>query len=206
MIRGTTDDGNHPFSRDGLGKVLNQEVSLPILSEKQITLTIKREDLIHPLISGNKFRKLAYNLIEAQKLGFDTILTFGGAYSNHIAATAYAGKLNGFKTIGIIRGEELSGKWDANPTLQLASEYGENFQRKQGGEANPTLQLASEYGMRFKFISRADYREKQDPSYLKKLRQEFGSFYTLPEGGTNAPTDMTLKRTGNSKPIVRHDV
>ncbi len=141
-----------------------QEVSLPLLTEKQVSLTIKREDLLHPLISGNKFRKLKYNLIEAKKQGFDTILTFGGAYSNHIAATAYAGKLLGFKTIGIIRGEELSGKW----------------------EANPTLKLASQHGMRFKFISRDGYRKKGNPSYLKKLQHEFGSFYTLPEGGTNA--------------------
>ncbi len=164
MTRGANNDGNHPPLRDGLGEVLNQEVFLPILSKKQISLTIKREDLIHPLISGNKFRKLTYNLIEAKKQGFNTILTFGGAYSNHIAATAYAGKLHGFKTIGIIRGEELSKKW----------------------EANPTLQLASEHGMQLKFISRDDYREKENPSYLKELQREFGDFYTLPEGGTNA--------------------
>lgn len=145
-------------------KTVNQEVSLPLLTEKQVSLTIKREDLLHPLISGNKFRKLKYNLIAAKNQGFDTILTFGGAYSNHIAATAYAGKLHGLKTVGIIRGEELSEKWDANPTLQLASEH----------------------GMRFKFISRDDYRNKENPSYLKKLQREFGSCYILPEGGTNA--------------------
>ncbi|WP_373518299.1 1-aminocyclopropane-1-carboxylate deaminase/D-cysteine desulfhydrase [Pricia sp.] len=144
-------------------KTVNQKVSLPVLTEKQVSLTIKREDLIHPLISGNKFRKLKFNLIEAKKQGRDTILTFGGAYSNHIAATAYAGKLHGFKTIGIIRGEELSGKW----------------------EANPTLQLASEHGMRFRFISRDDYRKKENPSYLKKLQSEFGSCHIVPEGGTN---------------------
>ena len=145
-------------------KTVNQEISLPILTEKQISLTIKREDLLHPLLSGNKFRKLKYNLIEAKKLGFDTLLTFGGAYSNHIAATAYAGKLNGFKTIGIIRGDELSDKWQANPTLLLASQH----------------------GMRFKFISRDDYRDKENPSSLKKLQSEFGPCYILPEGGTNA--------------------
>ena len=145
-------------------KTVNQEVSFPLLTEKQVSLTIKREDLLHPLLSGNKFRKLKYNLIEAKNRDFDTILTFGGAYSNHIAATAYAGKLHGFKTIGIIRGEELSEKW----------------------EANPTLLLASEHGMRFKFISREDYSNKENPSYLKKLQREFGSCHILPEGGTNA--------------------
>lgn len=142
---------------------VNQEISLPLLTEKKIYLSIKREDLIHPLVSGNKFRKLKYNLIEAKKQGFNTILTFGGAYSNHIVATAYAGKWHGFKTIGIIRGEELSGKW----------------------EANPTLQLASDDGMQLKFISRDGYRKTKNPSYLKKLQQEFESSYILPEGGTN---------------------
>ncbi len=107
---------------------------------------------------------MKYNLIAAKSKGFDTLLTFGGAYSNHIAATAYAGKLHGFKTIGIIRGEELSKKW----------------------EANPTLKLASEHGMQLKFISREDYRDKENPSYLKKLQREFGSCHMLPEGGTNA--------------------
>jgi 1-aminocyclopropane-1-carboxylate deaminase len=144
-------------------KTKNRQVRLPLLTEKQISLSIKREDLLHPLISGNKFRKLKYNLIEAEKRGFDTLLTFGGAYSNHIAATAYAGKKQDFKTIGIIRGEELSYSWRANPTLKLASEH----------------------GMRFKFVSRDSYRGKENPFYLKKLQEEFGPFHTLPEGGTN---------------------
>ncbi len=143
---------------------VNQEIILPLLTEKQVSLFLKREDLLHPLLSGNKFRKLKYNLFEAKKLGFDTLLTFGGAYSNHIAATAYAGKLNGFKTIGIIRGDELSDKWKANSTLLLASEH----------------------GMRLKFISRDDYGDKENPSYLRKLQCEFGACYFLPEGGTNA--------------------
>lgn len=142
---------------------VNQKVFLPILTKKQISLSIKREDLIHPMISGNKLRKLKYNLIAAKEQGFDTLLTFGGAYSNHIAATAYSGKINGLKTIGIIRGDELSEKW----------------------EANPTLQLASAHGMRFIFVSRDDYRDKENPSYLKKLQYENGPFYPLPEGGTN---------------------
>ena len=156
-------DGNHTPPWEGLGEIRNQKVSLPLLSKRQIALSIKREDLIHPLISGNKFRKLKYNLIAAKKQGCDTILTFGGAFSNHIAATACAGNKQGFKTIGIIRGEELSYKW----------------------EANPTLKWASDQGMRFRFISRDTYRDKENPSYLKKLRHEFGPFYLLPEGGTN---------------------
>ncbi|MEJ1224099.1 1-aminocyclopropane-1-carboxylate deaminase/D-cysteine desulfhydrase [Sediminicola sp. 1XM1-17] len=145
-------------------KVYNQQVELSILKEKGVALYIKREDLIHPFISGNKFRKLTYNLKEARYSGFDTILTFGGAFSNHIAATAYAGKEHGFKTIGIIRGEELHDRWQENPTLLWA--------KKQG--------------MEFKFITRQAYRHKESPEFLGQLKEEFGLFYALPEGGANA--------------------
>ena len=86
---------------------INQLVEYPLLAEKQVTLVIKREDLLHPFISGNKYRKLKYNLLAAKADNQNTILTFGGAYSNHIAATAYAAKEKGFDAIGIIRGEEL---------------------------------------------------------------------------------------------------
>ena len=85
-------------------QAINQEVDLSILNKKQVSLVVKREDLIHPFISGNKYRKLKYNILDAKQKGLDTILTFGGAYSNHIAATAYAGNLFGIKTIGVIRG------------------------------------------------------------------------------------------------------
>lgn len=141
----------------------NQTVDLPILQEKKVSLTIKREDQIHPLISGNKFRKLKYNLIDAQKQGFDTMLTYGGAFSNHIAATAYAGKISGLKTIGVIRGEEIKEKWHENPTLKLAHDH----------------------EMQFHFVSRDDYREKENISEIMKLGALFGPFYRLPEGGSN---------------------
>ena len=131
---------------------------------KDISLDIKREDKIHPQISGNKYRKLKYNLIAAKEQGAKTLLTFGGAYSNHILATASAGFENEFKTIGIIRGNELSNKVTENPTLSLAQ----------------TL------GMQFKFISRSDYRKKKEPQFIDNLRNEFGHFYLIPEGGTNA--------------------
>ncbi len=141
----------------------NQQVTLPLLDEKSIELFIKREDLIHPLISGNKFRKLKYNLIEAKKKGYHTLLTFGGAYSNHIAAVAGAGKEHGFKTIGIIRGEEL----------------------KDNIGENPTLHFAQECGMELKFISRSEYKKKDNNSFINELKTECGDFYLLPEGGTN---------------------
>lgn len=143
---------------------IHQTVNLPILNEKQVSLVVKREDLIHPFISGNKFRKLKYNLLEALNSELGTIVTFGGAYSNHIAATAYAGKAYGLRTIGIIRGEELAGSWHNNPTLALAHAH----------------------GMQFRFISREQYRNKADVVFYRFLQDEIGPFYMVPEGGTNA--------------------
>ena len=140
---------------------VNQQISLS--NEKQVELYIKREDQIHPFVSGNKFRKLKYNLLEAEKLGQKTLLTFGGAYSNHIAATASAGQNSGFNTIGIIRGEELFNQI----------------------ESNPTLRFAKQCGMQFKFVSRDQYKLKTTDAFLEKLKEEFGDFYILPEGGTN---------------------
>lgn len=142
----------------------NQKVHLPILKEKKISLYIKREDLIHPLISGNKYRKLKYNILAAKEKKQNCILTFGGAYSNHIAATAYAGKEQGLRTIGIIRGEELKDKWQNNATLCLAKEH----------------------GMHFKFVTREAYRSKETSEFINKLKEEFNDFYVLPEGGSNS--------------------
>jgi 1-aminocyclopropane-1-carboxylate deaminase len=130
------------------------------LSKKGVELYVLREDLIHPEISGNKWRKLKYNLIEAKEIGIDQILTFGGAYSNHIAATSAAGNHFGFKTIGIIRGEEME-------------------------PLNPTLQLANDNGMLLKYLSREEYGNKYEKSFIEELKQEFGKFYLIPEGGSN---------------------
>ncbi|WP_410210900.1 1-aminocyclopropane-1-carboxylate deaminase/D-cysteine desulfhydrase [Aquirhabdus sp.] len=137
--------------------------SYPIYRPHHIQLHLKREDLLHPTISGNKFRKLKYNLIEAREQGHTTLLTFGGAYSNHIAAVATAGQEYGFQTIGIIRGEELIDKIADNPTLAQA--------------------LAN--GMQLHFVSRTDYRRKTDTNFLENLRTQMGDFYLIPEGGTN---------------------
>ena len=141
---------------------MNQSIAIDL--PNGISLVMKREDLIHPFVSGNKFRKLKYNLLQANTENQSTLLTFGGAYSNHIAAVAYAGKENGFQTIGIIRGDELADK--------IAS--------------NPTLKFAQECGMQFNFISREDYRLKTDAAFLEQLEQKHGAFYLIPEGGTNA--------------------
>lgn len=146
----------------------NQQIHLPILTTKEVELFIKREDTIHPFVSGNKFRKLKYNIAEAKQQKKETLLTFGGAFSNHIAATAAAGKMAGFKTIGIIRGDEL-GKDVAKTLLQ-----------------NETLRKAYESGMQFKFITREAYRSKTSEEFINQLKKEFGNFYLIPEGGTNA--------------------
>lgn len=131
-----------------------------ILSEQ---LVIKREDLIGNGISGNKFRKLKYNIIQAQKLGFSKILTFGGAYSNHILAASYIKKFYNIDVIGVVRGEELAHKI----------------------EENPTLKRAQENGMQFHFVSRETYRNKENLGFINNLKVLYGDFYLLPEGGTN---------------------
>ena len=147
-----------------LPEIVDEELTFPFLKEKEVSVFVRREDKIHPYISGNKYRKLKYNLLAAKEQKAATLLTFGGAFSNHIAAVASAGKEFGFKTVGIIRGEELQAK-----ILE-----------------NPTLSFAKQCGMRFKFISRSDYRQKEKPTFTQQLKDEFGSFYLIPEGGTNA--------------------
>ena len=141
-------------------KVLTQAIPL---NGTTVELFIRREDLIHPFVSGNKFRKLKYNLLEAQKQHHSNLLSFGGAFSNHIAALAYAGKEAGMKTIGIIRGEELCDQI----------------------ESNPTLHFAQQCGMEFEFVTREAYRNKTDADFIQKLKEKYSDFYLVPEGGTN---------------------
>lgn len=156
---------------------INQPVQLEL--PDGITLTIKREDLLHPYVSGNKFRKLKYNLLQAVAEQKQTLLTVGGAYSNHIAATAAAGKEMGLKTIGVIRGEELEAKVAENPTLSFARSC----------------------GMTFEFVSRSEYRLKETRQFLDLLRQRYGDFYLIPEGGTN-----TLAVKGCTEILTAEDV
>ncbi len=130
------------------------------LAQFGLRLLIKCEYLNHSFVSGNKWWKLKYNLEEAAQLKQHTLLTFGGAYSNHIYATAAAAKELGFKSIGIIRGEE---------TLPL----------------NKTLAFAGSCGMKLKYVSREEYRDKAEESFIQTLHDQFGDFYLIPEGGTN---------------------
>jgi 1-aminocyclopropane-1-carboxylate deaminase len=131
------------------------------LARAGLRLFLKRDDLINPNIPGNKWRKLKYNLQAAREEGHQVLLTFGGAYSNHIRATAAAGYHYGFSTIGVIRGEEH---------LPL----------------NPVLAVAADHGMRLEYLDRTAYRHKDDPALIASLRSRFGGFYLLPEGGSNA--------------------
>lgn len=128
-------------------------------ARRGVRLFLKRDDLIHPELPGNKWRKLKHNLGPAREHG--TVLTFGGAYSNHIRATAAAGRIFGFATIGVIRGEEH---------LPL----------------NDTLAYAERMGMRLTYLDRAAYRRKYEPDVVAALRERWGGFHLLPEGGSNA--------------------
>jgi len=137
-----------------------QRINDHLISASGVNLYVLRTDLNHSHISGNKLYKLKYNLEEAQKQNQKTILTFGGAFSNHIAAAAAAGRENGFKTIGIIRGELVP-------------------------ELNPTLKFAQSQGMQLHFISREEYKNKHEPSFIDSLHEKFGDFFMIPEGGAN---------------------
>ncbi|XIE80151.1 1-aminocyclopropane-1-carboxylate deaminase/D-cysteine desulfhydrase [Streptomyces sp. SBR177] len=128
-----------------------------------LRLLLKRDDLIHPALPGNKWRKLALNLAEAAGR---PVLTFGGAYSNHLRATAAAGRLLGFPTIGVVRGEELAGR-----------------------PPNPSLARCAADGMRLVFVDRATYRAKGEPEALARILALAGApegTYVVPEGGSNA--------------------
>ena len=140
-----------------------QQVPYQHIEYRHQRISIKRLDLIHPQISGNKFFKLKYNLLAARQQGFEKVLTFGGAYSNHIAATAFAAHQFGFQSLGMIRGEELAQR-----------------------PLNPTLATAQQFGMQLEFISRNAYRQKDQPDFLQRLQQQYPDFYLIPEGGTNA--------------------
>ncbi|MBC8154150.1 MAG: 1-aminocyclopropane-1-carboxylate deaminase/D-cysteine desulfhydrase [Bacteroidetes bacterium] len=142
----------------------------------RVQLFLKRDDRLHPLVSGNKWRKLKYNLIEAETRGFTTLLTFGGAFSNHLYATAAAGKMFGFRTIGVVRGDELK-----DQTL------------------NATLSFCRSCGMQLHFVSRADYRRKEEADFIAGLRTEFGEFYLIPEGGTN---ELAIRGTAEIMPEI----
>lgn len=136
-----------------------QRLSDPIFDKHKLNVYLKRDDLIHPEISGNKWRKLKYNLLEAQRRKKTTLVSFGGAYSNHIHALAHAGKMFNLNTVGIIRGE-----YDPN---------------------NPTLKQAEAAGMRLQFVSRLEYRDRHKTDYQNNIIQQYSNSMLIPEGGSN---------------------
>lgn len=138
-----------------------ERLECQFLRQAGVTMRVLRLDKIHPLLSGNKWFKLKYNLLEFQHRRELPVLSFGGAYSNHLHALAAAGKLLGLRTIGMVRGE-------------------------MPHPLNSVLNFAAEQGMRLVPLSRSDYRRKQDPDFLAELRVRFGEFHLLPEGGSNA--------------------
>jgi 1-aminocyclopropane-1-carboxylate deaminase len=156
-----------------------QKIEDILFSSRNIRFFFKRDDLLNvffskiifgdnnmtQFVSGNKFRKMKYNLLYMRNTNIKRLLTFGGAFSNHIHATAAAGRLFGIETIGVIRGEEAD-------------------------SLSPTLRFARECGMILHFVNRTDYREKE--VLMNSLKAQFSDFYYLPEGGTN---DLALHGT-----------
>jgi len=159
-----------------LTKSITQKIILPN-SNNNIEVYLQREDLIHPFISGNKYYKLKYNLEKAKEKNKETILTFGGAYSNHIHAVSAAAKSFGFKSIGIIRGEEYK-------------------------PLNPTLQFAVDNGMKLYYLDRKTYRNRTEKSFREEIAKQFGDVYILPEGGTN---ELALKGTAEILQNIKID-
>ncbi|MSS75858.1 MAG: 1-aminocyclopropane-1-carboxylate deaminase/D-cysteine desulfhydrase [Methyloglobulus sp.] len=154
---------NHPKLIElehALAQSVLTQITDPFLDNHQISLWIKRDDLLHPIISGNKWRKLKYNLDHALSLGADTLISMGGAYSNHLHALAYIGKTLNLKTIGIIRGERTE-------------------------PLTPTLLELESWGMELRYISRSEYRHYRDYNHWQDLPGLKPNEYWLPEGGAN---------------------
>ncbi|GGY70036.1 1-aminocyclopropane-1-carboxylate deaminase [Cellvibrio zantedeschiae] len=138
-----------------------QRLNWALATQRSVEIWVRRDDLIDTHLSGNKFYKLYYNLRAAKAAGYKQLLSFGGAYSNHIYALAAAAKAYGFQAVGVIRGER--------------PKY-----------LSPTLQDAEAWGMKLHFVSRTDYRERSSPELRQKLTDIYGDFFEIPEGGANA--------------------
>ncbi|MEC3996939.1 pyridoxal-phosphate dependent enzyme [Actinacidiphila sp. DG2A-62] len=163
------------------------EVDEPRAARRGVRLLLKRDDLVHPELVGNKYRKLLLNLAEARRAGHDTLLTFGGAYSNHLRATARAGRLYGFRTVGVVRGQELAGR-PLNPSLATAAADGMRLHfvergayRRLTGHAARTGRHASE-GQ----VGQEEQEGRAAGRELVALLAAYGPAYVLPEGGSNA--------------------
>lgn len=141
--------------------MLHYQPIIQTIHYKGYNIGVLRLDVLHPEISGNKWFKLKYNLQEATQQHKHTIITFGGAYSNHIAATAFACRQENMHCVGIIRGEEEA-------------------------IGNATISFAKQQGMILRFVTRNHYRQKHNTEFITRLLQEFPDGYVIPEGGANA--------------------
>ncbi|TWX49207.1 1-aminocyclopropane-1-carboxylate deaminase/D-cysteine desulfhydrase [Colwellia hornerae] len=137
-----------------------QKITHPLFDRHQLSVSIKRDDTIHPIISGNKWRKLKFNLRHAKAHDYIGVVSFGGSFSNHIHALAFACHQQGLKSIGIIRGEK---------------EYASNF----------TLSMAQQWGMELRFVNRKTYRLRENTEYLAQLQLAYPDYLIVPEGGSN---------------------
>jgi 1-aminocyclopropane-1-carboxylate deaminase len=144
-----------------VSKSLLQTLQLKKLNTQNIELFVKRDDLIDEYVSGNKWRKLKYNVEQAKTLKKSGILTFGGAYSNHLVATAAACQKSGLRAIGIVRGDELN------------------------ANSNSILRQCADFGMKLQFVSRLDYAARNEKSYHEELNVQFPNYLIVPEGGAN---------------------
>jgi 1-aminocyclopropane-1-carboxylate deaminase len=154
-----------------------QKLHNPLLEKHKVTLWVKRDDLCHPLISGNKWRKLKYNFIYAKEKNISELISFSGPFSNHLYALAGASRLLGFNTKVLVRGPEL----DPN---------------------NPCLKFANACGIDLIPVPRLEYRQRNDSSYLKKLSFDNPSALIIPEGGSNKLAMRGVIELGNSLPSV----
>ncbi|MCP5160172.1 MAG: pyridoxal-phosphate dependent enzyme [Hahellaceae bacterium] len=142
----------------------------PEFAAKSVDVQMLRMDQVHPKISGNKWFKLQDNLLSALSLGYTSVLSFGGAYSNHLHALAYAGKLSGLQTIGVVRGAESK-------------------------PLTPTLLDCAAWGMHLHPVTRKEYSDKKNPEMINRLTEAFGNFYLIPEGGSN---ERAVKRVAKA--------
>lgn len=149
-----------------------QAVEHPLLTQKSVQLWLKRTDLLHPVISGNKWYKLKYNLVAALQQGAKGIVSFGGAWSNHLHALAAGCRELQLPVTAVIRGE---------PELI---------------EKNQMLQDAAQWGMEFHFVTRSEYRQREDEDWLQQLMQHYPGYLLVPEGGSSALAELGLVELG----------
>jgi len=156
------------------------EIKESLLEENGVRLLVKRDDLIHKSVSGNKWRKLVGNLIHVRETKESGIITFGGPFSNHIYATAAAADIVGLPSVGIIRGE-----YDHN---------------------NPTLTYAQDRGMKLYFIDRSSYREKEASKVAQNILKKYPDHFLIPEGGSNEYAQLGLKELADETKTVECDI